>query len=180
MRALCPMCNPDMHQILPMELGRLRSMGKGARQILAENISALIDRHAAGGRRSIRAWALARPAVDPKVVQRALGAHGPTVETIQALADKAGLEPWHLLVDGLDPARPPRIGTTMSAKALDLARALDAIDDEATRDRAYALAIQIVELGARPPAPAPAAPTAPECPELPPSASPRKARARGR
>lgn len=125
-------------------------MGTKARQILADNINTLIDRFAAGGRRSIRAWALSKPAIDPKVVQRALGTHGPTVETIQTLAEKAGLEAWQLLVEGLDPSSPPRIRETLSPMAQDLGRALDAITDDAKRNRAYSLAIQIVELGVMP------------------------------
>lgn len=121
-------------------------MSPKARQVLADNLNRLIDLHAGKGRRSVRAWAIAKK-IDPKVVQRALGVHGPTLETLQGIADGVGVEPWQLLVENLNPALPPRIEVSLSSMAFDLAQALDKITDEAQRRRAYALALGVVEMG---------------------------------
>jgi transcriptional regulator with XRE-family HTH domain len=78
------------------------------RQILAANLSRLIERDSAAGQRpSVRAWALGK-GLDVRMIARlAKGEHAVTLDKLAEIADACGLQPWHLLYDDLDPTNPP-------------------------------------------------------------------------
>lgn len=84
------------------------------------------------------------------------------IDTIDRLADYFMVEPWQLILPGFDPDHSSLLANA-SAMGRDIAAQLDALPDEATRLRAYALILQIIEFGAAPaakkaaePEPAPA------------------------
>ena len=73
------------------------------RDILAANLRRLIAKD--GG--SVRAWALSRE-LDVRLIDRlSKGQHAVTLDKLDDIAAACGLKPWHLLVEGLDPASPP-------------------------------------------------------------------------
>lgn len=110
-------------------------MKSHARQVLAENLRALIAADQAGKSPSVRGWALSKK-LEPMKVQRATkGSNGASVETLQELADATGRQPWELLVPGMKAPLPG-----VSAKAAELARLYDEIADKAERQKAYAIA----------------------------------------
>lgn len=71
------------------------------------------------------------------------------IDTIDRLADYFRVEPWQLILPGFDPDRPSPLANA-SAMGRDIAAQLDALPDEASRLRAYALILQIIEFGAAP------------------------------
>lgn len=78
-------------------------MDKSARATLSANVKKLW----AGTSR--RSWA-AEKRIDVKTVERAekdAGGKGVTMQALDDLASASGLEPWQLLVPGLDPKQPP-------------------------------------------------------------------------
>lgn len=73
------------------------------RDILAANLRRLIAKDSD----SVRAWALARE-LDVRLIDRlSKGQHAVTLDKLDEIAAACGLKPWHLLVEGLDPAAPP-------------------------------------------------------------------------
>ena len=60
-----------------------------------------------GGRPSVRAWALSRE-LDVRMIDRLVkGKHAVTLDKLEEIARACGLEPWHLLIEDLDPTAPP-------------------------------------------------------------------------
>jgi hypothetical protein len=56
---------------------------------------------------SVRAWALARE-LDVRLIDRLTkGEHAVTLDKLDEIATACGLQPWHLLIDGLDTEAPP-------------------------------------------------------------------------
>lgn len=74
-----------------------------AKQILAANVQAVLA-HAKANPNSWMPTDAKRMAV-----HRAKNAMNVTIDTLQDIADRAGLEPWHLLVPGLDVENPPLV-----------------------------------------------------------------------
>ncbi len=110
-------------------------MKSHARQVLAENIKALIASDQPGRHPSTRGWAISKK-LEPMKVQRVTkGLNGASVETLQELAEAIGRQPWELLVPGM---RAPIAG--VSPKAAELARLYDEIKDPDERRKAYAIA----------------------------------------
>jgi hypothetical protein len=63
-------------------------------------------------------WAASRH-IDKKRVQRAMsGDFSTTLDVIADLAKAAGLEPWQLLLPGLDPSNPPVFTMTKAERDL--------------------------------------------------------------
>ena len=94
------------------------------RDILAVNLRRLIAKD--GG--SVRAWALARE-LDVRLIDRlSKGQHAVTLDKLDEIAAACGLKPWHLLVEGMDPASPPEKPISADDQALisKLRRLLDA------------------------------------------------------
>lgn len=79
-----------------------------SRAILAANLRRLIDYAAQKGEAgTVRDWALRRE-LNVKLIDRLTkGEHAVTLDKLQEIADACGLQPWHLLLEGFDPAAPP-------------------------------------------------------------------------
>lgn len=77
------------------------------RQILARNLTKLIEAATPhGSRPSRRAWALAK-GLDVKLIDRLCkGEHAVTIDKLAEIAEACGLQPWHLLLDDFDPREP--------------------------------------------------------------------------
>lgn len=71
------------------------------------------------------------------------------IDTIDKLADYFRTEPWQLILPGFDPDKPQTL-VAASPMAQDVAKLLDAIEDDERRRRAYALILQVIEFGAGP------------------------------
>lgn len=78
------------------------------RDILAANLRRMVESEAPpGGRPSIRAWSLSR-GLDVRMIDRlSKGEHAVTVDKLAEIAKACGLQPWHLLLEDLDPKSPP-------------------------------------------------------------------------
>jgi hypothetical protein len=116
-------------------------------QVLTENLRALSDHYAdkAGQRRSVNAWTQAFN-LDPKILQRAAGPRGLTIDSLEKVALALGLQPWQLLVPGFDPATLPHlIPGDRSPYAIALANGLDAITDPVFQDSAYAMCVRVLD-----------------------------------
>jgi hypothetical protein len=73
------------------------------RDILAANLRRMIANEGI----SVRAWALARE-LDVRLIDRLTkGEHAVTLDKLDEIAAACGLQPWHLLIDDLDPKAPP-------------------------------------------------------------------------
>lgn len=83
-----------------------------AKQVLAANVGAIL-KHAKSTPNSWMNTDAKRMAV-----HRAKRGHNITIDTLQEIADKAGLEPWHLLVPNLDVANPPVFALSEHEKRL--------------------------------------------------------------
>lgn len=104
--------------------GSIKAMtSKQPRTILANNVNRMIDRATTpGARRSVRAWAISK-GLDVKMIDRVTkDAHGISLDTLYTIAAAVGLEPWHLLIDGLDLDAPP--APAVSAKDLETLKTL--------------------------------------------------------
>lgn len=110
-------------------------MKSHAREVLAENLKALIAADQPGKTPSTRGWAVSKKLEPMKVQRAAKGMNGARVETLQELADAVGRQPWELLVPGMKAPLPG-----VSAKAAELARLYDEISDKNERRKAYAIA----------------------------------------
>ena len=94
------------------------------RDILAANLRRLIAKEGV----SLRAWALSRE-LDVRLIDRlSKGQHAVTLDKLDDIAAACGLKPWHLLIEGLDPASPPDqpISSDDLAMIAKLRRLLDA------------------------------------------------------
>lgn len=77
------------------------------------NLKALTDQAP-----SVNAWAKARGLEQP-TIQRLVNGADPRLSMILRIADACGLEPWALLIDGLDPKNPPVVrGASESERQL--------------------------------------------------------------
>lgn len=122
-------------------------MGSEARHTLKKNITRLLDAWTPpGGRKSLRAWAMAHK-IPVKVAQRAFaGESAVTMKTLGELAEQLDLEPWQLLYPDLDPSALPR-PDKFSNHAFDVARMIDRIKDEDRKKMAHAAISQTLEFG---------------------------------
>lgn len=79
-----------------------------SRGTLARNLRRLIELDTpAGSKPSVRAWALGK-GLDVKMIDRLTKEqHAVTLDKLQEIADACGLQPWHLLIDDLDPKNTP-------------------------------------------------------------------------
>lgn len=151
------------------------------RQTLAANIRALMARQF--GRENVRQLAQ-KAEVGQATIKRILDLEvDPRTDIVAALAKALQAEAWHLLCPGIDPEHPPR-PLPYSPLAVDAARIIDAVTDERQRRVAYAVLVQVAEMGNAPPAPwpaaAPASALAAAEPKPPPLAPARKKPARNR
>jgi hypothetical protein len=150
-----------------------RASGKSLQGILFENIIRLVEAHQtkSGRRATMNSWTRDL-GLDAKVLTRATGKRGLTLATVEQIAKGVGLQPWELLVEGLDPMFPPSSGkglapiaaspspapelaapepvpqaieSTFSPQATELALIHDSIVDHSLRDRAYAMATNVLE-----------------------------------
>jgi transcriptional regulator with XRE-family HTH domain len=79
-----------------------------ARTTLAENLKRWIQSHAdrEGRRYSVRAWALEK-GLDVRLIDRlSKGQNAVTLDTLDEIAGKLGIQPWHLLLPDADLERP--------------------------------------------------------------------------
>lgn len=77
--------------------------GDTTRSILAENLRRMID----GEGLSIRALALSR-GLDMRLIDRLVNkSNAVTIDTLEVVAEKLGLQAWQLLLPDLDPKQPP-------------------------------------------------------------------------
>ena len=89
------------------------------RDILARNLNRMIDADAkTRGRRSVRAWAMARE-LDVRLIDRLTkGQHAVTLDTLGEIAAACGLQPWQLLLEDLDPSAPADAPVSEEDRAL--------------------------------------------------------------
>lgn len=87
-------------------MGIFGPMARDARPTLntvQQNVKKLTD-----SAKSVNAWAVAHKLTQTTINRIVIGKMDPTSETIELIAKAAGnLEPWHLLLPGLDPKNPP-------------------------------------------------------------------------
>ena len=90
-------------------------------------------------------------------------AHIAKTNTIASIAKVFKVPAWQLLYPGFDPVRPPQV-LPFSEAAITLAKAVDAIEDDADRAEFYAMSLRLARFGTRRadaasgPAPAPVQP----------------------
>jgi hypothetical protein len=79
-----------------------------SRAILAANLKRRIDADTRpGDKPSVRAWAISK-GLDVRLIDRLVkGQHAVTLDKLQEIADACGLQPWHLLIEELDPHSAP-------------------------------------------------------------------------
>lgn len=101
-----------------------------ARTILAANLRRLIEHDLKPGERfSVRAWALGKE-LDVRLIDRLTkGKHAVTLDKLGEIAAACGLEPWHLLYDGLEPSDLPEKPVSDADREL-LRRLRRLIDDQ--------------------------------------------------
>ena len=94
-----------------------------ARQILARNLTRLIESSTpVGSKPSRRAWALSK-GLEVKLIDRLCkGQHGVTLDKLQEIADACGVQPWHLLLEDFDPVGRQPEAPMSEAERLLLAR----------------------------------------------------------
>lgn len=93
------------------------------------NLRRMIERDAEkrGDRYSVRAWAQAR-GLDVRMIDRLTkGEHAVTLDKLDEIASACGVQAWHLLIEDLDPERPPAANVTAEDKAI-LARLRKLLD----------------------------------------------------
>lgn len=90
-----------------------------SRDILAANLRRLIDAASSAGQRpSVRAWALGK-GLDVRMIDRLVkGQHAVTLDKLEEIAAACGLQPWHLLIEDLDPASPPDMPISAEDRAM--------------------------------------------------------------
>lgn len=94
--------------------------------VFRENLAALLAAHGLNPTRAKKAW---------KTPQRTLSAYltgertDVRIAKLAELAEAVDLEPWQLLVEGLDPSAPPAIAP-MSADEAELLRLYRALDED--------------------------------------------------
>jgi hypothetical protein len=89
------------------------------RAVLADNLKRLIEAESRGRDRplSIRAWAMSKN-LDVRMIDRLTKRqHAITLDNLEKIATACGLQPWHLLVPGLDPNSPPDAKFTAEDRA---------------------------------------------------------------
>jgi hypothetical protein len=90
-----------------------------SRATLARNLRRMIEKDAGPGvKPSVRAWAISK-GLDVKLIDRLTkGQHAVTLDKLQEIADACGLQPWHLLLDELDPTNAPEAPITDAERQL--------------------------------------------------------------
>lgn len=133
-----------------------------SRPVLWKNISALM--HKKYGRENLNQ--LAREAKFGPATASRIKAQDTSVgiEVIDRVATVLGVHPWQLLYEDFNPEFPSN-SANLSPLALDLAQQLEAIPDQTAREKAHALATQVLLLAA-------ASIAAPPSPEVPPTQQP--------
>jgi hypothetical protein len=106
-------------------------MKNDARQVLAENVRKILAAEASNP----NAWSGQGGEAFKKKVQRACNGGNATIETLDAIATRAGLHAWQLLIPGLDPANPPVFVLTETERKLyaSIKRAADALPPVASQ-----------------------------------------------
>jgi len=93
-------------------------MKEACRTILAQNIRRMIAADAGNGRPSVRAWAMSK-GLDVRLIDRVVnGKHAVGLDKLEEIASALGLKPWHLLLEDLDPAKPPDAPITPEERTL--------------------------------------------------------------
>ena len=89
------------------------------RQILAQNLSRLIKSDLSPGERySVRAWAMSK-GLDVRLIDRLTkGQHAVTLDKLDEIAEACGLQPWHLLLEDVDPKQQPDAPISADERAL--------------------------------------------------------------
>jgi hypothetical protein len=89
------------------------------RAILASNLRRMIERATPAGERvSVRAWALGKD-LDVRMIDRLVkGQHAVTLDSLEKIASACGLQPWHLLVEDMDPSATPEPPITPEDRAM--------------------------------------------------------------
>ncbi len=90
-----------------------------SRAILARNLLRRIDADTPRGQRtSIRAWALGK-GLDVRLIHRiAKREHAVSIDTLEQIAEALGLQPWHLLLEDLEPGATPDAPITEDERAM--------------------------------------------------------------
>lgn len=84
------------------------------RAILAQNLRRMIE----AADLSVRAWAMSK-GLDVRMIDRlAKGEHAVTLDKLELIADACGLQPWHLLLDDLEPNQTPQPPMTEAERQL--------------------------------------------------------------
>ena len=108
-------------------------MGPSAKTVIEQNLARLQKAHRA---RSINAFAKMLQ-VEQSTLDRIMkGKMSPTLERIEHIARKLGLEAWQLLMPGLDPDNPPVFVMTDAERDL-YKRLAEAAGDIAKAPHAY-------------------------------------------
>ena len=89
------------------------------RVTLSRNLQKLIEAASPPGERmSARAWALSR-GLEVRMISRFINQeNSATLDYIDKIAEATGLQPWHLLLEDLDPAHPPEAPLTEEDREL--------------------------------------------------------------
>ena len=87
-------------------------MKPSTKAILADNVRKILQRDDANP----TSWT--KSAAQKKAVQRILAGHNAELETIEEIAELAGLQPWQLLFPDLDVANPPVFALTEEERKL--------------------------------------------------------------
>lgn len=87
-------------------------MKPSTKAILADNVRKILQRDDANP----TSWT--KSAAQKKAVQRILAGHNAELETIEEIAELAGLQPWQLLFPDLDVANPPVFALSEHEKRL--------------------------------------------------------------
>jgi hypothetical protein len=142
----------------------MEGMAKSARELLKDNFARMINAYAKGRKPSLNAWATSKKLNVKRVQRAASGETGCSIDVLEELANGLGMEAWELLYPGMDEKNRPT-PALMSPMAADIARMLDAIQDDEKKRKAHAIITQMLEFGDLPaeaeeaPAPASASPT---------------------
>lgn len=89
------------------------------RAILAANLMRRIDADTPKGQRtSIRAWAIGK-GLDVRMIDRIVKReHAVSIDTLEKIAEALGLQPWHLLLEDLEPGTTPDEPITEEERAM--------------------------------------------------------------
>lgn len=87
-------------------------MGATANEVLAGNLRRIIEQSGL----SARAWALSKQ-LEPRNIHRIIaGTQSPTLDLLGAIGAAVEMDPWQLLVPGVDPSNPPVVTMTKAER----------------------------------------------------------------